>query len=256
MEEIVGQSGADARPTALASADTLCDRLDHFASEYAITERSKVGLALGDLSDSAIVFLLDQSGSVWDHAPEMSAHTASVATRLEQAGAAVRVAGFTSVGWKGGQPRALWQSEGKPAFPGRSCALMHVIYSDFDDQTEAAALQPFVTTQCLFENVDSEALEWAEDALKGRSEPRKVIVIISDGAPVDDSTILENGTDYLLRHLKAVIARLEADPTLALGAVGIDHWVSDLYTHASTIENPAELFETTLDLAEELLAQA
>ncbi|MEO0908684.1 MAG: hypothetical protein AAFY07_14300, partial [Pseudomonadota bacterium] len=198
--------------------------------------------------EADLILLLDQSGSMWDKIPTVAAHISSVAEKLENAGVKVQICGFTTAGWKGGRARKAWEAAGKPAYPGRLCDRLHVIYSDFETSTTPELFDPLLTSPCMFENLDGEALEWAATKLKKRASDQRGIIILSDGAPVDDSTLTENGLGFLWRHVQEVIGQLESDPTLRLGAIGIDHRVETLYQNAIDVSDRAQIGEAILNL--------
>jgi len=141
--------------------------------------------------------------------------------------------GFTTLGWHGGPTRYAWLETGAKAYPGRVCALLHVRYKDFGTAMPDDAWRELVDPAHFFENVDGEALQWAWRGLAERPHPLKVLIVISDGAPVDDATLSANGPGILDRHLREVIAAIESDEEVLLGAVGIDYRVSELYAHSA-----------------------
>ncbi len=189
------------------------------------------------LTDTAILILVDQSGSM--RGKRMAWLTASLGHLVEnlvRAGSAVRVSGFTTAGWRGGFARKKWIADGRPFRPGRLCVLLHINYKDFDETVWhesdwSAMLQPDI----LRENVDGESLLWASQELEKRNESRKILLIVSDGAPVDDSTLTENGPSYMWWHWKKVVADLEANPEIELKAIGIDHQVNLVYASSTSV---------------------
>lgn len=182
-----------------------------------------------NLSQTAIVVLLDQSGSMAKVMPRVAGELAAFADRLERCGANVMVAGFTTVGWKGGRSRQKWVKAGKPPYPGRLCDLLHIVYKDFDAAVAPDQFEPLIGA-VLFENVDGEALRWARQNLEARAEPKKLLIVVSDGAPVDDSTLQENGSAILDRDIRQTIREIETDQALGLGAIGIGFDVSRYYS--------------------------
>jgi cobaltochelatase CobT len=167
------------------------------------------------------------------------------------------VLGFTTRAWKGGQSREAWLADGKPAQPGRLNDLRHIIYKRADEPWRRARrnLGLMMREGLLKENIDGEALLWAHDRLLARPEDRRILMVISDGAPVDDSTASANGGQYLDQHLRAVIEWIEKRSPVELIAVGIGHDVTRYYDRAVTImdaeqlggamvEQLARLFET------------
>jgi cobalamin biosynthesis protein CobT len=182
----------------------------------------------GDIQFAATI-LIDQSGSLRDDGKAtLSALTADSAARFFLTlGFAVEVLGFTTRSWRGGHSRHSWIAAGKPRYPGRLCDLLHIIYRAADDpsreppDTIAEVLQP----NWLKENVDGEALLWAAQRFRGRPQGARILLVISDGAPVDDSTLMQNGPSYLYRHWEETITAIQASGDLQLGAVGIAYEV-------------------------------
>jgi cobaltochelatase CobT len=219
-------------------------------------ELESSGGDLPELAGVAITFLIDQSGSMVDRMPYIAGQTRAVVEQLEQHGAATQVLGFTSLGWRGGPARSLWQSAGAPAYPGRLCALMHINYNGFDHDFNDDDWHGMLHADCHFENIDGEAIGWAKSELGARSESAKLLVVISDGAPVDDSTLQENGSHFLERHLQSVIADVEAENAIRLGAIGIEHWVERYYQVAESAANLEAVPSTMMRLIKRLLRQA
>lgn len=154
-------------------------------------------------------------------------------------GCTVEVLGFTTTTWKGGRSRQKWLNRGRVPSPGRLCDLLHVIYLDANSHmsgTGSWAFRPMLRPDLPKENIDGEAVEWARDRLKRLTQSRKFLIIISDGAPVDDSTLMENGSDYLLRHLRSVVGEIEAEGEIRLSAIGIGHDVTSYYSDGITAE--------------------
>ena len=198
----------------------------------------------GRFRDTAVTLLIDNSGSMRGASIQMAATAADiVAQALERCGVAVEILGFTTSDWRGGRPAADWARHGRPPEPGRLNALRHIVYKRADRPGRrqrfvlAAMLQPAI----LRENVDGEALLWAWGRLAARPEDRKVLMVISDGAPNDAATLAANGPGYLDRHLRAVIAELERQPGLELCAIGIGHSVDHYYRRAITLDDATGL---------------
>ena len=160
------------------------------------------------------------------------------AERLEKSGATTMVAGFTTFGWQGGKSRERWLFGGKPSHPGRLCDLLHIVYSPFDTDISKEDVRTIFSVGAMYENIDGEALRWAHAKLDDRPEGKKAILVVSDGVPMDDSTIRENGRLYLDRDLRAAIAEIEADNGIALGAVGVDFEIAGYYGEASVRVQP------------------
>ena len=154
--------------------------------------------------------------------------------RLEGAGVAVEVLGFTTARWRGGLSREEWLAAGKPEYPGRLNDLRHILYKEFGQPHAAAAVNfaLMLDERILKENIDGEAVTWAQSRLAVRAKHRKVLAVLSDGAPVDDSTLYANGTSYLERHLRHVIRDIETRGRVGLVGIGIGHDVSRTYERA------------------------
>jgi len=212
-----------------------------------------------EFRDTVVTLLLDNSGSMRGRPITVAATCADILARtLERCGVKVEILGFTTRAWKGGQAREHWLTAGKPANPGRLNDLRHIIYKSADAPWRRARknLGLMMREGLLKENIDGEALDWAHKRLLGRSEQRKILMMISDGAPVDDSTLSVNAGNYLERHLRWVIEEIETRSPVELIAIGIGHDVTRYYRRAVTIvdaeelggamtEKLAELFEET-----------
>jgi len=194
--------------------------------------------------DTVVTLLLDNSGSMRGRPITVAATCADILARtLERCGVAVEILGFTTRAWKGGQAREKWLKEGKPGGPGRLNDLRHIVYKSADAPWRRARrnLGLMMREGLLKENIDGEALLWAHNRLIGRSEQRKILMMISDGAPVDDSTLSVNPGNYLERHLRAVIELIEERSPVELLAIGIGHDVTRYYRRAVTIVDAEEL---------------
>jgi len=194
--------------------------------------------------DTVVTLLLDNSGSMRGRPITIAAVTADILARtLERCGVKVEILGFTTRAWKGGQSRELWQQAGKPAAPGRLNDLRHIIYKPADAPWRRArkSLGLMLREGILKENIDGEALLWAHDRLLARPEERRIMLVISDGAPVDDSTLSVNSGSYLEKHLREVIGYIEARSPVELLAIGIGHDVTRYYRRAVTITDVEQL---------------
>ena len=194
--------------------------------------------------DTVVTLLLDNSGSMRGRPITIAAVTADILARtLERCGVKVEILGFTTRAWKGGQSRELWQQAGKPAMPGRLNDLRHIIYKPADAPWRRArkSLGLMLREGILKENIDGEALLWAHDRLLARNEDRRIMMVISDGAPVDDSTLSVNSGSYLERHLRDVISYIETRSPVELLAIGIGHDVTRYYRRAVTITDVEQL---------------
>ena len=210
-----------------------------------------------DFRDTVVTLLLDNSGSMRGRPIMVAAVCADILARtLERCAVKVEILGFTTRAWKGGMSRDDWIKEGKPPQPGRLNDLRHIVYKGADTPWRRARknLGLMMREGLLKENIDGEALVWAHHRLLGRPEQRRILMVISDGAPVDDSTLSVNSGHYLERHLRKVIAEIEQNSPVELIAIGIGHDVTRYYRRAVTIvdveqlggvmtENLAELFE-------------
>ena len=210
-----------------------------------------------EFRDTVVTLLLDNSGSMRGRPIMVAAVCADILARtLERCGVKVEVLGFTTRAWKGGLARDEWVKAGKPPHPGRLNDLRHIIYKSADEPWRRARknLGLMMREGLLKENIDGEALMWAHQRLLGRPEQRKVLMVISDGAPVDDSTLSVNSGHYLERHLREVIGQIEARSPVELIAIGIGHDVTRYYRRAVTlldveqlggamVEKLAELFD-------------
>ncbi|WP_157018744.1 cobaltochelatase subunit CobT [Mesorhizobium xinjiangense] len=194
--------------------------------------------------DTVVTLLIDNSGSMRGRPISVAATCADILARtLERCGVSVEILGFTTRAWKGGQARETWLKEGKPANPGRLNDLRHIVYKSADAPWRRARrnLGLMMREGLLKENIDGEALLWAHQRLVHRREQRKILMMISDGAPVDDSTLSVNPGNYLERHLRAVIDLVETRSPVELLAIGIGHDVTRYYRRAVTIVDAEEL---------------
>src|SRR6476661_8290239 len=194
--------------------------------------------------DTVVTLLLDNSGSMRGRPITVAATCADILARtLERCGVKTEILGFTTRAWKGGQARELWLQAGKPANPGRLNDLRHIIYKAADAPWRRARknLGLMMREGLLKENIDGEALIWAHNRLLARTEQRRILMVISDGAPVDDSTLSVNSGNYLEKHLRQVITDIESRSPIELIAIGIGHDVTRYYKRAVTIVDAEEL---------------
>jgi cobaltochelatase CobT len=208
--------------------------------------------------DTVVTLLLDNSGSMRGRPITVAATCADILARtLERCGVKVEILGFTTRAWKGGQSREHWLAAGKPANPGRLNDLRHIIYKSADAPWRRARknLGLMMREGLLKENIDGEALDWAHKRLLGRPEQRKILMMISDGAPVDDSTLSVNPGNYLERHLRWVIEEIETRSPVELIAIGIGHDVTRYYRRAVTIVDAEELGGAMTEKLAELFAE-
>ncbi len=197
-----------------------------------------------EFRDTVVTLLIDNSGSMRGRPITVAATCADILARtLERCAVKVEVLGFTTRAWKGGQSREAWLAGGKPANPGRLNDLRHIVYKSADAPWRRARrnLGLMMREGLLKENIDGEALDWAHKRLLGRPEARKILMMISDGAPVDDSTLSVNAGNYLERHLRHIITQIEDRSPVELIAIGIGHDVTRYYKRAVTIVDAEEL---------------
>jgi cobaltochelatase CobT len=205
--------------------------------------------------DTVVTLLLDNSGSMRGRPITVAATCADILARtLERCGVKVEILGFTTRAWKGGQSREAWLAAGKSPNPGRLNDLRHIIYKSADAPWRRARknLGLMMREGLLKENIDGEALDWAHKRLLARTEQRKILMMISDGAPVDDSTLSVNAGNYLERHLRWVIEDIETRSPVELIAIGIGHDVTRYYRRAVTIVDAEELGGAMTDKLAEL----
>ena len=203
-----------------------------------------------EFRDTVVTLLIDNSGSMRGRPIAIAAICADILARtLERCGVATEILGFTTRAWKGGQSREAWLSEGRPPHPGRLNDLRHIIYKRADEPYRHARrhLGLMMREGLLKENIDGEALLWAHNRLIGRAEERRILMVISDGAPVDDSTASANGGAYLERHLRQVIEWIERKSPVELLAIGIGHDVTRYYSRAVTLMDADQLGGAMMD---------
>ncbi len=197
-----------------------------------------------DFRDTVVTLLLDNSGSMRGRPITVAAMCADILARtLERCGVKVEILGFTTRAWKGGASREEWLAAGKPPKPGRLNDLRHIVYKAADAPWRRARknLGLMMREGLLKENIDGEALLWAHNRLMARNEQRQILMVISDGAPVDDSTLSVNAGNYLERHLRQVIGFIETQSSVELLAIGIGHDVTRYYKRAVTIVDAEQL---------------
>ena len=208
--------------------------------------------------DTVVTLLIDNSGSMRGRPIMVAAVSADILARtLERCGVKVEILGFTTRAWKGGQAREKWVAEGKAPNPGRLNDLRHVIYKSADMPLRRARrnLGLMLREGLLKENIDGEALLWAHNRLLARPEQRRILMVISDGAPVDDSTLSVNPASYLERHLRDVIDWIETRSSVELTAIGIGHDVTRYYRRAVTLVDAEQLGGTMMEKLAELFEE-
>jgi len=197
-----------------------------------------------EFKDTVVTLLIDNSGSMRGRPISIAAISADILARtLERCGVKTEILGFTTRAWKGGQSREAWLADGRPANPGRLNDLRHILYKQADEPWRRARrnLGLMMREGLLKENIDGEALLWAHDRLLRRPEDRRILMVISDGAPVDDATLSVNPGNYLERHLRDVIHFIEMRTPIEVTAIGIGHDVTRYYRRAVTINDAEEL---------------
>jgi cobaltochelatase CobT len=203
-----------------------------------------------EFKDTVVTLLIDNSGSMRGRPISIAAISADIMARtLERCGVKVEILGFTTRAWKGGQSREKWLQSGKPGQPGRLNDLRHIIYKKADEPMRRArkSLGLMMREGLLKENIDGEALIWAHNRLLARPEDRRILMVISDGAPVDDSTLSVNNAGYLETHLRKVIEWIEKQSPVQLVAIGIGHDVTRYYKRAVTIMDVEQLGGTIIE---------
>ncbi|HEX7753242.1 MAG TPA: cobaltochelatase subunit CobT [Novosphingobium sp.] len=203
-----------------------------------------------EFKDTVVTLLIDNSGSMRGRPISIAAISADVLARtLERCGVKTEILGFTTRAWKGGQSREAWLANGKPAHPGRLNDLRHIVYKKADEPWRHARrnLGLMMREGLLKENIDGEALLWAHARLLARPEDRRILMVISDGAPVDDSTLSVNSAGYLEAHLRKVIDWIERQSPVQLVAIGIGHDVTRYYKRAVTIMDVEQLGGTMIE---------
>ncbi|WP_333838056.1 cobaltochelatase subunit CobT [Novosphingobium sp.] len=203
-----------------------------------------------EFKDTVVTLLIDNSGSMRGRPISIAAISADILARtLERCGVKTEVLGFTTRAWKGGQSREAWLAGGKPAHPGRLNDLRHIVYKKADEPWRRARknLGLMMREGLLKENIDGEALLWAHTRLLARPEDRRILMVISDGAPVDDSTLSVNHAGYLEQHLRRVIEWIEKQSPVQLVAIGIGHDVTRYYRRAVTIMDVEQLGGTIVE---------
>jgi cobaltochelatase CobT len=197
-----------------------------------------------EFKDTVVSLLIDNSGSMRGRPIAIAAICGDILARtLERCGVQTEILGFTTRGWKGGQSREAWLAANRPPNPGRLNDLRHIVYKRADEPYRHARrnLGLMMREGLLKENIDGEALLWAHNRLIARPEERRILMVISDGAPVDDSTASANGGTYLERHLRQVIEWIETRSPVELIAIGIGHDVTRYYERAVTIMDADQL---------------
>ena len=203
-----------------------------------------------EFRDTVVTLLIDNSGSMRGRPISIAAISADILARtLERCGVKTEILGFTTCAWKGGKSREQWLADGRPPRPGRLNDLRHIVYKAADAPWRRARrnLGLMMREGLLKENIDGEALLWAHSRLIARPEDRRILMVISDGAPVDDSTLSVNSGNYLEQHLRQAIAWIEQKSPVELIAIGIGHDVTRYYRRAVTIMDAEQLGGAIVD---------
>ena len=262
LDSVLGPLSSDARVAFEAACAAYQSGLMGWRASLdiaAIAVGARIGAPLTreQRHDITVTFLVDNSGSMRGQRMLLAAATmTSLTDMLVSLGISVEVLGFTTVSWKGGKARNTWGWWRRPK-PGRLCEVLHIIYRDASEQSLGIpwSIRNMLRPDLPKENVDGEAVEWAAERLLKRREGRKVLLVLSDGAPVDDSTILANSLDFLPNHLKAVIREIEQTGLFAIGAVDIcSGHVKDFYGTFEEVDVASDLGTKTLTLLERLIA--
>ena len=205
-------------------------------------------------ADTIVSLLIDHSGSMRGQPMMCAARAALVASDLlDGLGAKHEVLGFTTARWRGGRSREKWLSDRQPSYPGRLNDLLHIVYCSAGEKLSARRCATMLRRDLLKENIDGEAVEWAASRLRRREEKQKYLIVLSDGAPVDDATLYANGDRYLDHHLRRVTSEIERAGDVRLAAIGIGHPVEQYYQQGITISAPEELEGTLVQLINRLL---
>jgi len=211
-----------------------------------------------DFKDTLVTILIDNSGSMRGKPISVAAICADILSRtLEKCLVKVEILGFTTKHWKGGSCREKWINNNKPTFPGRLNDLRHIIYKSADTPWRQAKknIGLMLKEGLLKENIDGEALKWAYQKMNGRKEERKILMVISDGAPVDDSTLSSNSSDFLEKNLKNVVKWIEKNSKIELLAIGIGHDVTRYYSQAIKIADVQDLGDVMINQLTELFSE-
>lgn len=230
-------------------------RLHLLAAEVATRIRNR--LSTEQRNDTVVSLLFDQSGSMRGQKMLFAAATADVTQEfLETLGIACEVLGFTTSRWKGGRSRIRWIRRFSPPHPGRLNDLLHIVYRSADDRrasTGNPSYNEMLRPDLPKENLDGEAIEWAAERLRKLPQKRKLLIVLSDGAPVDDSTLLENGSSYLADHLRDVVEGIVASGDLTIAAMGIGYGTHDFYPARDHVDAPDDLGAALIPFLETLL---
>lgn len=251
-------SASDFKPHMLAFPD--CDLDDYLETWVAHYEPAAVelvsALAGVDYNDTAVTFLLDHSGSLRGEKCCLMAATVGVASEcLARLGIRHDILGFTTRSWRGGEAHQKWVAAGQAAAPGRLCDLLHIVYRDFQgsEPIEYDGLRLMTDPRILKENIDGEAIQWAVGRICKQAARRRILIVISDGAPVDDSTLLRNGPNILDDHLRLVTSDVIQTQRVELYGVGLHYRMFRYYPQYMVLENGLDIAGTFLPVLRALL---
>jgi cobaltochelatase CobT len=209
--------------------------------------------------DTTVSLLVDHSGSMRGQSILMAAAAVDTAQDfLRNLGCKVEVLGFTTTSWKGGNSRKRWQAFGSPPRPGRLCDLLYIVYRSADDMRVSSLgnrLKNMLRTDLLKENVDGEALQWASERLLRAPERHKFLFVLTDGVPMDDSTLAANSPNFLTGHLQKVISDLEYDGRVSVMAINLGHQAADFYKTSRRLDTPANLGPEMIDMLGEAIGK-
>lgn len=220
-------------------------------------ERVRAKVSTEDLANTVVSILIDHSGSMKGQSMLLAAGAAETAVDLlERLGVAVEVLGYTTAAWRGGRARSRWQVEGRPVHPGRLNELLHIVYRAAGDRRGPSwSLRSMLRPDLAKENIDGEALEWAATRLRGHTAERRILIVVSDGAPCDDATLQANDMAYLDRHLHRVIEALKQADDVRLAAIGIGYDVSHFYKDGAIVISAAELGSALIETVERVILE-
>lgn len=214
-----------------------------------LTEKQSDSFDAFDSTDIAITFLIDHSGSLKGQPiAHIAAAIRKISYSLHEQNIVHEVLGFSTAGWHGGYARQEWMRKGRPKIPGRLCALHHIIYRDFETELDQKSWETMLHPDILRENVDGEALIWASERLNARKETNKILIVISDGAPVDDSTLLKNGHNYMANHYSKVKAEISEHKEIILAGIGLEYDDSKDFDHYQYVSDETKIMSAIVSL--------
>jgi cobaltochelatase CobT len=257
LDDTLGLTINSISPGRLAGiqADLAVWRQTYETPVHEAAARIRAATGQDALDDTVVSLLVDHSGSMRNKPMELAAKAVLAACDLLEAlRAKQEVLGFTTVRWKGGLSRQKWLEAEKPPHPGRLNDILHIVYSSAGEKADVGRIAMMMREELLKENLDGEAIEWAASRLRKCAEGRKYLIVISDGAPVDDSTLLANGGPYLEYHLRSVMQEIAQAGDIELAAIGLGHDVGRYYERSLTVTSlDDDLAQIVLQLLEQLL---